>query len=66
MLQGCSEPCDCTYVQYEKAPNSYEWKEVYTSNWDVHSYCDEGNLDESTYIDFEGKKWESKTDIECR
>lgn len=68
LLASCApevEDCNCTYVQYDKSPNSSEWKETYTSTWDFYP-CEVGLLDKSTYTDFEGKTWETKTRIECR
>ena len=65
LLQGCGEPCDCTYVTYERK-GAGEWRETYASSWNVDDYCKVGVLDESTYTDFNGVKTYGKTQIECR
>lgn len=67
---GCTtsveEDCNCTYVQYENNPmTNGVWEETYTSNWDFYP-CEVGVLDKSTFTDYEGDTWETKTKIECR
>ena len=67
---GCTtsvqDDCNCTYVQYDRNElTNGVWKETYTSNWDFHP-CEVGVLDKTTFTDFEGKEWKTRTNIECR
>ena len=65
LFSSCEDSsCDCYYVSYDSDPtNNYVWTETYRSTWD--SSCDNEILDQSTYTDFEGQKWYSRTEIQC-
>ena len=67
LLLGCEYDysCDCDYFVSESNPlNNHRWTETYRSYWDASCYDE--LLDQSTYTDYDGGKWYSKTYIECK